>query len=70
MFIMIAYVLTWTILVLLVSTNTTTPVFLKCSELQGEVDRLLSDNQNLVNEASKLSETNFFLQRDESSYLK
>ena len=53
-----------------VSSQSTTSVCLKCSELQGEVDRLLAINQGLVDELSNVKEANFFLKRNESQYLK
>ncbi|MFS7936251.1 putative transcription factor interactor and regulator CCHC(Zn) family [Helianthus anomalus] len=45
-------------------------VCLKCRELQGEVDMLLTQNQSLVSEMSNIKESNFFAKRNESLYLK
>ncbi|MFS7968991.1 putative transcription factor interactor and regulator CCHC(Zn) family [Helianthus anomalus] len=45
-------------------------VCLRCRELQGEVDRLLAQNQSLVSEMSSIKESNFFAKRNESLYLK
>ncbi|MFS8007019.1 putative transcription factor interactor and regulator CCHC(Zn) family [Helianthus anomalus] len=42
----------------------------RCRELQGEVDRLLAQNQSLVSEMSSIKESNFFAKRNESLYLK
>ncbi|KAJ0507000.1 putative transcription factor interactor and regulator CCHC(Zn) family [Helianthus annuus] len=45
-------------------------VCLKCCELQGEVDRLSTQNKSLVSEMSNIKESNFFAKRNETSYLK
>ncbi|KAJ0742622.1 putative transcription factor interactor and regulator CCHC(Zn) family [Helianthus annuus] len=50
--------------------NSTTSVCLKCRELQGEVDKLSTQNKSLVSEMSNVKESNFFAKRNESSYLK
>ncbi|KAI3503879.1 hypothetical protein L1887_32343 [Cichorium endivia] len=53
-----------------VNLNSTTPTCLTCTELQSEVEKLLTQNQNLSTDLSKIKESNFFLKRDESLYLK
>ncbi|KAJ0466681.1 putative RNA-directed DNA polymerase [Helianthus annuus] len=50
--------------------NSATSVCLKCRELQGEVDKLSTQNKSLVSEMSNVKESNFFAKRNESSYLK
>ncbi|KAJ0938205.1 putative transcription factor interactor and regulator CCHC(Zn) family [Helianthus annuus] len=45
-------------------------VCLRCRELQGEVDRLTTQNKSLVSEMSSIKESNFFAKRNESLYLK
>ncbi|KAJ0556863.1 putative transcription factor interactor and regulator CCHC(Zn) family [Helianthus annuus] len=45
-------------------------VCLRCRELQGEVDRLSTQNQSLVSEMSSIKESIFFAKRNESLYLK
>ncbi|MFS7915324.1 hypothetical protein Hanom_Chr02g00164011 [Helianthus anomalus] len=43
-----------------VNFNPVSSVYLKCCELQGEVDRLSIQNQSLINDLSSLKESNFF----------
>ncbi|MFS7947991.1 hypothetical protein Hanom_Chr06g00554681 [Helianthus anomalus] len=50
--------------------NYASSVCLRCRELQGEVHRLSTENQSLVNEMSNFKESNFFVKRNESMYVK
>ncbi|MFS8016152.1 hypothetical protein Hanom_Chr15g01365061 [Helianthus anomalus] len=53
-----------------VNYNPTSSVCLRCLELHGEVDRLSTQNQSLINEMSSIKESNFFVKRNETLYLK
>jgi hypothetical protein len=53
-----------------VNKNPLSSICLKCGQLQGEIDNLINQNQSLKDELSKIKEENFFLKRNESSYLK
>ncbi|MFS7938340.1 hypothetical protein Hanom_Chr05g00438521 [Helianthus anomalus] len=53
-----------------INSNSTSSVCLRCREFQGEVDRLSTQNRSLINEMSSIKESNFFVKRNESLYLK
>ncbi|KAM0049847.1 putative transcription factor interactor and regulator CCHC(Zn) family [Helianthus debilis subsp. tardiflorus] len=53
-----------------VNSNLVSSVCLKCAELEREVNRLSKHNLSLINDLSSLKESNFFVKRNESLYLK